>query len=275
MSILKAGFSRKETGVKTYQFILGSQITLRPKPENGIARKRKWHTNIFLEAKCPNFSKAHQQYIEREYVISAYLCSVAQLCPTLCDSMPCSPPGSSVHGILQARILEWVAICQCYPLNSFHPLLPLFVCPQAHSLCLGLFSLGGLILTQVLGNAPSHCSYWTKTTSLSFPWTQSRSRVGPSLQRQEEASVFGGWRVRERKADRGAFSSGFQGELHLRTRTVKIFSESRPWDLTCGICPKEGRENWLIVILQNPKLYDLKTNNYSSRKWETSFKFSC
>ena len=33
-----------------------------------------------------------------------------QLCPTLCDSMDYSPPGSSVHGILQARILEWVAI---------------------------------------------------------------------------------------------------------------------------------------------------------------------
>ena len=35
---------------------------------------------------------------------------VAQSCLTLCDSMDCSPPGSSVHGILQARILEWVAI---------------------------------------------------------------------------------------------------------------------------------------------------------------------
>ena len=35
---------------------------------------------------------------------------VTQLCPTLCDPMNCSPPGSSVHGILQARILEWVAI---------------------------------------------------------------------------------------------------------------------------------------------------------------------
>ena len=30
--------------------------------------------------------------------------------PALCDPMDCSPPGSSVHGILQARILEWVAI---------------------------------------------------------------------------------------------------------------------------------------------------------------------
>ena len=35
---------------------------------------------------------------------------VAQSCLTLCDPMDCSPPGSSVHGILQARILEWVAI---------------------------------------------------------------------------------------------------------------------------------------------------------------------
>ena len=32
-----------------------------------------------------------------------------QLCTTLCDPMDCSSPGSSVHGILQARILEWVA----------------------------------------------------------------------------------------------------------------------------------------------------------------------
>ena len=34
----------------------------------------------------------------------------AQSCPTLCDSMDCSPPGSSVHGTFQERILEWVAI---------------------------------------------------------------------------------------------------------------------------------------------------------------------
>ena len=40
----------------------------------------------------------------------AVLCLVTQSCPTLCDPMDCSPPGSSVHGIFQARILEWVAI---------------------------------------------------------------------------------------------------------------------------------------------------------------------
>ena len=42
------------------------------------------------------------------------MCSVVvlviELCLTLCDPMDCSPLGSSVHGILQARILEWVAI---------------------------------------------------------------------------------------------------------------------------------------------------------------------
>ena len=35
---------------------------------------------------------------------------VAQSCPTPSDPMNCSPPGSSVHGIFQARVLEWVAI---------------------------------------------------------------------------------------------------------------------------------------------------------------------
>ena len=35
---------------------------------------------------------------------------IAQLCPTLCDPVDCSLPGASVHGILQARILEWVAM---------------------------------------------------------------------------------------------------------------------------------------------------------------------
>ena len=48
-------------------------------------------------------SAAHKQMSQLKVL-------VAQLCPTLFDLMDCSPPGSSVHGILQARILEWVAI---------------------------------------------------------------------------------------------------------------------------------------------------------------------
>ena len=40
---------------------------------------------------------------------------VTQLCPTLCDPMDSSLQGSSVHGILRARTLEWVAIYPSYP----------------------------------------------------------------------------------------------------------------------------------------------------------------
>ena len=67
---------------------------------------------------------------------------IAQSCPTLCDPVDCSPPGSSVHGILQARIPKWVAV---YLLNTsadlwpkgcqfFHAIVSLFarVTPQHH-----------------------------------------------------------------------------------------------------------------------------------------------
>ena len=40
----------------------------------------------------------------------SYACVCAQLCLAICDLMDCSPPGSSVHGILQARILKWVSM---------------------------------------------------------------------------------------------------------------------------------------------------------------------
>ena len=47
---------------------------------------------------------------------------VAQLCPTLSDPMDCSLPGSSVHGIFQARVLERVAIAfSDFPMSQFFP----------------------------------------------------------------------------------------------------------------------------------------------------------
>ena len=48
-----------------------------------------------------------------------YTYLVAQSCPTLCSSMDCNPPGSSVRRISQARILEWVAIP--FSRGSFQP----------------------------------------------------------------------------------------------------------------------------------------------------------
>ena len=47
---------------------------------------------------------------EGGFVVLCVCAKLLQLCPTLCDPVDCSPPGSSVHGILQARILEWVAV---------------------------------------------------------------------------------------------------------------------------------------------------------------------
>ena len=57
---------------------------------------------------------------------------VAQSCPTLSDPMDCSLPGSSVHGIFQARVLEWGAIAFSVPIQYWlykitWRLFPLFV----------------------------------------------------------------------------------------------------------------------------------------------------
>ena len=57
--------------------------------------------------------KYTQHYIMQSYRSRVCVCLVSQQCPTLCDLMDCSPTGSSVHGILQARILLWVVIFYC------------------------------------------------------------------------------------------------------------------------------------------------------------------
>ena len=54
-------------------------------------------------------------------------CEVAQSCPTLCNPMDCSLPGSSVHGIFQAIVLEWIAISfsrGIFPAQGWNPGLP-------------------------------------------------------------------------------------------------------------------------------------------------------
>ena len=56
---------------------------------------------------------------------------VAQLCPTLSDPMDCSLPGSSIHGIFQARVLEWGAIA--FSTVSLYFYLISFFIPINHS----------------------------------------------------------------------------------------------------------------------------------------------
>ena len=66
------------------------------------------------------------------------MCSIAQPYLTHCDPMDCSPPGSSLHRIFQARILEWVAISSSgdLPDPGIKPLSPASPALQADSLLL-------------------------------------------------------------------------------------------------------------------------------------------
>ena len=57
-----------------------------------------------------DLEKAEEPEIKLQTFTAAAAAKSLQSCPTLCDPMDCSPPGSSVHRILEARILEWVAI---------------------------------------------------------------------------------------------------------------------------------------------------------------------
>ena len=72
--------------------------------------------------------KAIVNWGERKYIfMNCYLkvkMLIAQLCPTLCDPMDCSLPGSFVHEISQARILEWVSHCllqEIFPTQGSNP----------------------------------------------------------------------------------------------------------------------------------------------------------
>ena len=61
---------------------------------------------------CFDKIKRGRKYVHRqaENLNSSDVCEVTQSCPALCDPVDCSLPGSSLHGIFQARILKWVAI---------------------------------------------------------------------------------------------------------------------------------------------------------------------
>ena len=71
--------------------------------ENGLISAWFVPESSYFPQEIPEAAKVQPKGIESES-------EVAQSCPTLCDPVDGSLPGSSVHGILQARILEWVAI---------------------------------------------------------------------------------------------------------------------------------------------------------------------
>ena len=95
---------------------------------------------------------------------SSLACSVSQSCPTLCNPKDCSLPGSSVHGILQARILEWVAT----PFSR-GPFQPRDRTRVSHS-------AGGFFSTRSLFNLPQFSSVQSLSDIQLFvtPWTAAR-----------------------------------------------------------------------------------------------------
>ena len=66
---------------------------------------------LFVLRKCSFFFHFKAQSTRHLFMATLHVCAVtAQSCLTLCGPVDCSPRGSSVHGILQARVLEWVAM---------------------------------------------------------------------------------------------------------------------------------------------------------------------
>ena len=72
---------------------------------HGVAESRTWQRLNWIQSPCFAYV-----YLSSMRIVFMIHHSLAQLCPALCDPMNCSPPHSSVHGIFQAVILEWVAI---------------------------------------------------------------------------------------------------------------------------------------------------------------------
>ena len=85
-------------------------------------------------------------------------CSVPQFCPTLCDPMDTSPPGTSVPGISQARKLEWVAI-SCsgdLPDPEIEPTSAAFSCIDSWILFHGATREAPVNYIVVVVQSPSH-----------------------------------------------------------------------------------------------------------------------
>ena len=76
---------------------------------DSLPTKTQWRALLSFSWKyeCP--ARVHFHFLVAHFV-ACISCLVAKSCPTLCDPMDCSPLDPSVHGISQARVLEWVAI---------------------------------------------------------------------------------------------------------------------------------------------------------------------
>ena len=86
-------------------------LSYRSKPQ--VEELTTWWPDCTQDFSCHNSENWPQRNGNKstpELKIAAAAAKLLQSCPTLCDPMDCSLPGSSVHGIFQARVLEWGAI---------------------------------------------------------------------------------------------------------------------------------------------------------------------
>ena len=72
--------------------------------------RKQWHWDLSLSSSIFNYSTLFSSWEGEKSWEGIFGSLVTKSCPILCDPMDCSPPGSSVHGIFQAEILEWVAM---------------------------------------------------------------------------------------------------------------------------------------------------------------------
>ena len=90
-----------------------------------FAKPNIWTVSRLIPINC-SFHNSMVPCMFSKFVLYVFVCVCTQSCPTLYDPMDSSPPGSSVHGIFQARILKWVVIFYSfyYILNIRDDILP-------------------------------------------------------------------------------------------------------------------------------------------------------
>ena len=95
-----------QTHQRKYQILMRSTyLTLSGSVRNGVGNLDLLGTTGKTTGSQPGIA-----FLPSVQLVGESESEVAQSCPTLCDPMDCSLSGSSVHGIFQARVLEWVAI---------------------------------------------------------------------------------------------------------------------------------------------------------------------
>ena len=131
-------------------------------------------TKLILVSLCSNLVhfQSHGKILINVYK-PPWLCTVSQLCLTLCDPMNCSLPGFSFHGIFQGRILEWAAISSSR--GSSRPR------DQIHVSCVSCVA-GGFFTTEPPGKPLNYRVCLCLTLFLCLHWFPPAAAAAKSLQ---------------------------------------------------------------------------------------------